>query len=790
MNSMRHRVLPITCTFVALAVWLAPVAEAAQYTAFSLRVAQERIEAAGDGWREKEPEVLSLGGINRVEGFVYDDEHEDLILVGEHDETRADLTLDDLVVALRARFVHGEWPLVSIDPTPDTEKTEMQHVRFEGGIEDTAFGQSLFEADYRLKEMGMGLVETGVPGLRTGWDRDVQEFEERAGGGEWHISSRFWFYPINPQVMVREGVCVVRGLKVGVFTEVLSAAIDGKPVEDLEHYKSDTNEAWAKDVSERFDDLYRTQPSFNRLRGLQELTAASKALEESERRPDLGWWLTRYAVATVETPKEAKVLRRRHDQEGRGWFEVSGGVHLTALAMRLNAGDVSALRRAVLDTRPQTTDLAWRFVVAEWVIPLAPATVNGVTDVGVRQPALAMRLRAGDPAALQALVIETRPNATTLTWSFAVGSRGVSPAAPIVDMASVSLLFGQAVFLQQQERLGDAVVLYEQVLGVAPESCEAWSNKGAALCHLGRAEEALPCFDHALGIDPEYAQAWHNSGVALRHLGRSDEALTCFDRALEIVPRRVDTWNQRAITLEGLGRAQEALACYDHALAVDPQDAATWYNKGVVLGDVLGRMGDALTCYSRALEINPRHAEAWYNKGVVLGDLGRMGDALTCYSRALEINPRHAEAWYNKGVVLGDLGRTEEALACYDRAVEISPGDAQAWFNRGGTLAALGRTEAALVCLDRALLIDPQDPLHWDNKGLALVELGRLQDALVCFEGATRVDPQCERAWHNRGVLLYQLGRYAEARRAFEKAADLGGDEARRALDVMTREGH
>lgn len=78
---------------------------AAQYTAFSLKVAQQRIEkgvlrqAQDDTWRKTEPEVLSLGGINKVEGFVYDETNKDLILVGDHEEGRAPLTLEDLVVA-------------------------------------------------------------------------------------------------------------------------------------------------------------------------------------------------------------------------------------------------------------------------------------------------------------------------------------------------------------------------------------------------------------------------------------------------------------------------------------------------------------------------------------------------------------------------------------------------------------------------------------------------------------------------------------------------------------------
>jgi hypothetical protein len=150
----------------AVFLWIASISSASQYTAFSLKVAQQRIEKSGANWRQREPEVLNLGGINKVEGFVYDTTAKDLILVGDHESDRATLTLDDLVVALRARFRYNEWPLVSIDPVPETKTTQMQRVRFEGGIENTAFGQAMYDADYRLKQMGMGFVEPGIAGLK------------------------------------------------------------------------------------------------------------------------------------------------------------------------------------------------------------------------------------------------------------------------------------------------------------------------------------------------------------------------------------------------------------------------------------------------------------------------------------------------------------------------------------------------------------------------------------------------------------------------------------------------
>jgi tetratricopeptide (TPR) repeat protein len=554
------------------------------YMAFSLRVAEERVKRAGANFRDSDSDLYWLAGINLVRGFVYDPENRDLILVGAHEEGRVPLTLDDVVVALRARFRYNEWPLVSIDPTPDTKKTQMQHNRFEGRIEDTAFGQDMYEADYLMKQLGMALKPTGVEGLRTYWDRFVEESISPSSARRREIGSRFWFYPISPHVVVREGICVVRGLKVGVYTEVLIATTDGKPVEDVKGFKDTTGDAWANDLTERFEDLCAVHPSFNRLRGLQELVAVSKALQEMEERPDLSWWLEKYAVANAKTLKETKVLRRRYNGRRRG-CELSGGVQLTALAVRLNAGDVTALRKAVLAIRPSSDALSWNFVVADWVVP--------------------------------------------------IGAGQVKPE-------DVTSLFGQALFLNMQERHADAIALYDEILKITPRLAEAWLNKGESLRRLGRYDEAMKCFEQALEINPRLAEAWYNKGTALVMRGRWDEAIRCFDQALQINPRLAEAWS----------------------------------NKGVALGN-LGRFDEELKCCDQALEINSRDAEVWTNKGAALGKLGRWDEAIRCFDQALQINPRLVEAWYNKGFALYNLRRYREARQPFEKAAELGFADAR-----------------------------------------------------------------------------------------------------------------
>lgn len=316
-----------------------------EYIAFSLATAQQRIEAVGStDYRTAEPEVMALGCINKAVGLVIDRARPDIILVGHHDPNRPLLTPDDFVVALRARFIHGAWPLVSIDPTEETKQTGLQRIRMEGGIEDTQFGADLLDADYRLKRIAMGLLEAGIPNFETYWDLG----SKRTGATGYEINARFWFYPIISNVAVRQDVAAARGLKVGVFTEVLAAELDGKAVADIKTFNDPQGDAFAEAVSARFEELGRAHPSFARTQGLNELLAIAKALEDIENRPDLGFWLDKYRVADVRTPRTLKVLERRERQQ---WM--SGGVQLQAIALRLRSGDPTALKDAVLAARPK-----------------------------------------------------------------------------------------------------------------------------------------------------------------------------------------------------------------------------------------------------------------------------------------------------------------------------------------------------------------------------------------------------------------------------------------------------
>jgi tetratricopeptide (TPR) repeat protein len=101
--SSRPQNLPLSWNFSACL----ESANAKISVAYSLKVAETRTQEAernGVNSRQRMPDIWSLGGITEPVAFVMDRQGGDVILVGERGSSRGALTLDDLVVALRARF--------------------------------------------------------------------------------------------------------------------------------------------------------------------------------------------------------------------------------------------------------------------------------------------------------------------------------------------------------------------------------------------------------------------------------------------------------------------------------------------------------------------------------------------------------------------------------------------------------------------------------------------------------------------------------------------------------------
>lgn len=167
--------------------------------------------------------------------------------------------------------------------------------------------------------------------------------------------------------------------------------------------------------------------------------------------------------------------------------------------------------------------------------------------------AIALRLKAGDVTALKEAVIKTRPKPNYLTWSFWVEDYGIVKPAMISEEGATVQLFAHAAFLLEKGRFEDAISLYRKIAAI-DSKFTAESLLGEALVYqkwalisiasplsetsernaLERFAKSISLLRESIRLDPKLAQSHYELGSTLRAFGKKDEAVIELKRSLEI----------------------------------------------------------------------------------------------------------------------------------------------------------------------------------------------------------------------------------------------------------------
>jgi len=417
---MKVRIYRFLFFIVLLGIFFPSSLRAGSFVAYSLREAERRMKSP----EEKSAELTEIGGVTQIAGMVYDERDKDMIIVGQVNKGNAKITLDDFVVAMRSVLLHNEYPLVSIDRTEDTPKTSKQIVRFKGKVENTQFGKDMLVADIILKKLSLGLLPSEPYCIQSYFSMSLDQVKralaeslnvlplvkvedtkyffsiptvqlqqailDSFGGLEpsesgqvkgqqvladyFRIASRFWFFPLNPSLAVREGVFVIQNLDIGVETEVLYAIIDGKPENDLSKIRDEIGDKFSTQMVANFGKIRKAYLELGNIKTLLDLVALAKGIKELRANPDLSYWLNNYKVEYVFTDTTCDLIVgicKIKGPDGRQQFlEISGGIELNPNVLWLKAGDVTVLKEAVLNAKPKKPNvLTWQVPLEGWEIP-------------------------------------------------------------------------------------------------------------------------------------------------------------------------------------------------------------------------------------------------------------------------------------------------------------------------------------------------------------------------------------------------------------------------------------
>jgi tetratricopeptide (TPR) repeat protein len=134
-------------------------------------------------------------------------------------------------------------------------------------------------------------------------------------------------------------------------------------------------------------------------------------------------------------------------------------------------------------------------------------------------------------------------------------------------------LFKKGVNLMADERLEDAVEVFEQALRIDPDNIETLMKLGYARFHLDDHSESLRVYDRILDIDVTNPEAWNLKGLVHYEQKKYAKALDAVEKAVESDPTYGMAWYNKACFQSLLNQVPESLESLKRSIEIDVKNA-------------------------------------------------------------------------------------------------------------------------------------------------------------------------------------------------------------------------
>ncbi|MDI6783060.1 MAG: DUF1598 domain-containing protein [bacterium] len=397
-----------------------------QLLAISLRVLQVQLKTG-----ESSRDILTLGGIKRIDGFIVDDKNRDVILFGTTGSGPA-IYFDDFVTALRSVWLDNSAPGCSIDPTETTllkirevnkrfsqatsvaqaeqlleefklVGAEPQNVRVLTIPRNTHFAQVMVEADYFTKRISNGTAVTDLEGFKSLAEIATDKLKHDVAAGknsQMTMYNRFWFTPGKVKFEPGNGIVRLTACEVKLLTEQQFLSTQGKLVGSGN--EQPLAQQFVREFTKRYDDIAGVAPKFAELKSLFRFVAIAKALNYADAFFTAGfeidYFLNKYTVRPARVPQTLpgiteikKIVIPQNNGEVFLWLLSFGGVEI----------DIQIDQKSWPKPKPQKT------------IPSKPQTQLKPSV----SPATTKKRSIDESDKTRDKILQSRPSSNDLKWS-------------------------------------------------------------------------------------------------------------------------------------------------------------------------------------------------------------------------------------------------------------------------------------------------------------------------------------------------------------------------------------
>ena len=143
------------------------------------------------------------------------------------------------------------------------------------------------------------------------------------------------------------------------------------------------------------------------------------------------------------------------------------------------------------------------------------------------------------------------------------------------DVDALRLLAGIAMRAKQW---GDAEVLLEKSVALAPDYSQSWMDLGKARQEQDKIDAALEALQHAIRLEPLKPNAYAASGTASAMSGRHVEAIEYYSKALEMDAKHGGALSGMGHVLKTIGQQDEAIASYRECIRHNPGHGEAYWS--------------------------------------------------------------------------------------------------------------------------------------------------------------------------------------------------------------------
>ncbi len=157
-----------------------------------------------------------------------------------------------------------------------------------------------------------------------------------------------------------------------------------------------------------------------------------------------------------------------------------------------------------------------------------------------------------------------------------------------------ALLANMANIRVRQEKAGDAIELYRQILAIDPKNVEVLNNLATMLAEQPESEkrkEALEFVDRAINLAGPQPGLLDTKGMILYFIGKPDLALAALEEAVQTPSPDPRCWLHLAVVREKLGQLDQARAALKQARAGDLERQLLTKMDRQLLADLAKRLG-------------------------------------------------------------------------------------------------------------------------------------------------------------------------------------------------------